>query len=105
MTNEALCILILIVVCVAILIYLLWRIKKEGLRQVVVDLIVYAESEYGSGKGEEKMEYVIESFIKLIPAPFNFFITTSAVKSFIQNVFDSIKTALDYREPIDRDDP
>lgn len=105
MSNETMCILILIAVCVVILAYLLWRIKKDGLREVVIDLIVYAESEYGSGKGEEKMEYVIESFIKLIPTPFNFFITTSAVKKFIQSVFDSVKTALDYREPIETDDP
>lgn len=98
------CILILIAVCVVVLAYLLWRIKKDGLRQIVIELIVYAESEYGSGKGEEKLNCVIESFIKLIPTPFNLLVTTSAVKSFVQSVFDSVKMALDYT-PVDRNDP
>lgn len=105
MTNETMCILILIALCVTILVYLLWRIKKDGLRQVVIELIVMAEAEYGSGKGEEKLEYVIEKFVGLIPMPFSLFITCNSVKKFVQYTFNSVKMALDYREPVDRENP
>ena len=101
MDTNTMCIIILILACVSILVYLLYRIKKDGLRATVIDLIVYAEAELGSGKGKEKMDYVIDQLVKHIPAPFCLFITTSSIKRFAQEVFDQVKRCLDYR-PVDK---
>ena len=97
MDTNTMCIIILILACVSILVYLLYRIKKDGLRATVIDLIVYAEAELGSGKGKEKMDYVIDKFTAILPLPIRLFVTKEAIKSFAQHVFDEIKEALDYK--------
>ena len=102
MNVTNLCIIILILACVSILIYLLYRIKKDGLRAVTVELIVYAEKKFGSKKGQEKMAFVIDALTKQIPAPFNLLINEETIMSFAQSVFDLVKNALDYR-PIDEE--
>lgn len=101
MNVTNLCIIILILACISILIYLLYRIKKDGLRATVVDLIVYAEDTFGSGEGQKKMDYVIDCFTEMLPAPLRLFVTANAIKSFAQEVFDQIKVALDYK-PTDK---
>lgn len=90
------CIMLLIMACIFILIYLLWQVKKNGLRATVVHLIVYAEKNFLKGANRSKMEYVIEKITALLPTPIRFFITPSEVEDFIQSVFDEIKEALDY---------
>lgn len=76
--------------------YLVWQIKKKGLRQTVINLIVRAENMYKKGDNEKKINYVIDKIIVLIPAPLSFFITREAVREFIQTIFDEVKKALDY---------
>lgn len=98
MDEKTLCIIILILACISILVYLLYRIKKDGLRVTVVDLIVSAEKLFQKGENRQKFEYVVEKIIKLLPAPIRFFITLEAVEDFVQMVFDETKKALDYRE-------
>ena len=97
MDINTMCIIILILACVSILVYLLYRIKKDGLRETVIDLIVYAEAELGSGKGKEKMDYVIDQMTEILPLPIRLFFFFLAIKSFAQHVFDEIKEALDYK--------
>ena len=104
MTNETICILILILLCIIALLCMLFMIKRDGLKATIIHFITVAEAEYGSGKGEEKMNFVIESVIKLIPAPFNLFITTSTVKNFAEGVFAMVKECLHY-QPIDKQEP
>ena len=90
--------IIVIVVAIVILIgCLYYQIKKSGLKGTAIELIVYAERIVGSGKGEEKMNYVIDKFIAYLPRPFRLLLTREMVKNFIQEVFDEIKDVLDYQ--------
>lgn len=70
-----------------------YNIKKLGLRQFAINLISQAENM--AVQNSEKMNYCIDQFIKVIPAPINLFITRDMVRAFIQKVFDEIKIALD----------
>ena len=98
MTNEILCIVILIAICIIVLAILLWKIKKDGLRATVVDLIVSAETMFKKGENRQKFNYVVNKFIQFLPMPVRFFITVEAVEKFVQLIFDETKKALDYRE-------
>ena len=76
---------------------LYYQIKKNGLKATAIELIVYAETIIGSGKGEEKMNYVIDKFIAFLPIPFRILFTKEMIRNFIQGVFDEIKDALEYK--------
>ena len=96
MTNETLCIIILIIVCIISLLVLWYRIQKDGLRETVIKLIVVAERNFKSGEGKKKMETVIASIHDFIPFPLNIILTETAISTFCQTVFDEIKEALEY---------
>ena len=87
---------IVVIAILAFILYLVWQIKKKGLRQTAINLIVRAENMYKKGDNEKKINYVIDKIIVLIPAPLSFFITREAVREFIQTIFDEVKKALDY---------
>lgn len=97
MSNEILCIIILVLACIAILGYLYWMIKKNGLRAFVVKLIVTAEQEFEKGANQDKINYVIDGLLAFLPKILRCFITRENVKTFVQRVFDDVKEALDYR--------
>ena len=94
--KQIIGIVIAIVLIVGFVLYITWQIKKKGLKQFAVDFIVKAEDMYNKGDNEQKLNYVIDKIIAMIPVPLNFFITREAVKAFVQSVFDSVKKALDY---------
>ena len=81
---------------IAFFIYIAWQIKKNGLKEFATQMIVKAEDMYKKGQTDEKFNYVVEKVIAMIPMPLQLFITEDMVKNFIQKVFDSVKTALDY---------
>lgn len=87
---------IIVIAILAFIMYLVWQIKKKGLRQTAISLIVKAENMYKKGENEQKINYVIDKIIVLIPAPLSFFITREAVRGFIQAIFDEVKKSLDY---------
>ena len=87
---------IVVIAILAFILYLVWQIKKKGLRATAVDLIVKAEDMFKQGDNENKLNYVIDKIIVLIPAQLSFFITREAVREFIQTIFDEVKKALDY---------
>lgn len=88
---------ILVIAILAFILYLVWQIKKKGLRATAVDLIVKAEEMFRQGDNENKLNYVIDKIISItIPKPLSLFITRDSVKSFVQSVFDETKKALDY---------
>ena len=97
MSNEILCIIILVLACIAILGYLYWMIKKNGLRAFVIKLIVAAEQEFEKGANQDKINYVIDGLLEFLPKILRCFITRENVKAFVQGVFDDVKEALDYR--------
>lgn len=90
-------IVIVVIAILAFILYLVWQIKKKGLRATAVDLIVKAEEMFRQGDNENKLNYVIDKIISItIPKPLSLFITRDSVKSFVQSVFDETKKALDY---------
>ena len=94
MTNETLCIIILIIACITALLTLWYKIQKDGLRETVVQLIVAAERTFSSGEGKKKMEAVVAGIHDFIPFPLNVILTETAIKNFCQMVFDEVKEAL-----------
>lgn len=97
MDEKTMCIIMLILACILILVYLLYRIKKDGLKQTTIELIVYAEGLYKKGENRAKMNYVVDKLLLFLPLPVRFFITSEAIENFIQSVFDQVKVALDYK--------
>lgn len=88
---------IVVIAILAFILYLVWQIKKKGLRTTAVDLIVKAEEMFRQGDNANKLNYVIDKIISItIPKPLSLFITRDSVKSFVQSVFDETKKALDY---------
>lgn len=90
--------LIIALFFIAAIIYIVWQIKKNGLRGAVVNLIVKAEDMYKKGDNEEKINYVIDKVIALIPLPLQLLITRETIRKFIQKIFDDVKNALDYKK-------
>lgn len=91
----------IVVVALAVIafgLWLFWQIKKKGLKGFATEMILKAEDIYEKGKNEEKMNYVIDKVIALVPMPLSLFITRETVQDFIQKIFDSIKLALDYKK-------
>ena len=88
--------IILVLFLIGAIVYIAWVLKKNGLRGTVIKLIVKAEDLYKQGENEEKLNYVIDKVVALIPMPFSLFITRTTVKKLIQKIFDEVKEALDY---------
>lgn len=95
-TQTIISIVAIAIMVIAFIIYIVWQIKKNGLKEFVTQMIVKAEDMYKKGQNDEKFNYVLEKVIAMIPMPLQLFITEDIVKNFIQKVFDSVKTALDY---------
>ena len=89
-------IVIVAILVIAFVIWLIWQIKKKGLKEFATEMIVKAEDMYKQGENAEKLNYVIDKVITMLPTPLQFFITRDAVKNFVQSVFDTVKKALDY---------
>lgn len=89
-------IVIVVILVIAFIIWLAWQIKKKGLKEFATEMIVKAEDMFHQGENTEKLNYVIDKVIGMLPKPLQFFITRDAVENFVQNVFDTVKKALDY---------
>lgn len=87
-------ILLAVVVVIAVL-FIAWTIYKKGLRQVIIDLIVLAERQFGSGEGRAKFNAVVNGVLVKLPIPFNM-IPAKFIEALVQKIFDEIKEALDY---------
>lgn len=95
-TQTIISIIIVAMLVIAFVIWLIWQIKKKGLKQFATEMIVKAEDMYKQGENAEKLNYVIDKVIGILPKPLQFFITREAVKNFVQSIFDTVKKALDY---------
>ena len=95
-TQTIISIIIVALIVIAFVVWLIWQIKKKGLKEFVTEMIVKAEDMYQQGENQEKLNYVIDKVIAMLPTPLQFFITREAVKKFVQSVFDTVKKALDY---------
>ncbi len=88
---------IIAVAVIVAVIFLVYKIKKDGLRKVAIEFIVLAEEKFEHGKNSAKFNYVFESVYCLIPIWLKFIFTKQNVISFIQKTFKEIKIALDYQ--------
>lgn len=87
---------VIAIIVLLFIFWLVWQIKKKGLKQFVTQMIVKAEDTYDKGQNSEKLNFVIDKVIAMLPKPLQFFITREAVKKFVQSIFDTVKKALDY---------
>ena len=83
-----------VVIVIVAAFYIIWKIKKEGLRDTAIKMIVYAEKNFDDN--QVKFETVVQAVISKLSFPFNL-IPSTAISKFVQSVFDEIKEALDYR--------
>lgn len=95
-TQTIISIIIVAILVIAFIIWIAWQIKKKGLKQFATEMIVKAEDMYEQGQNSEKLNFVIDKVIDMLPGVLQFFITREAVKNFVQSVFDTVKKALDY---------
>lgn len=95
-TQTILSIAIIIIAVLAFIGYAIYKIKTKGLKVAAIEFIVNAEKEFQKGQNSEKMEYVYNALIALLPAPIKVFITKQTLINFIQRIFDEVKIALDY---------
>ena len=95
-TQTIISIIIVAILVIAFIIWIAWQIKKKGLKQFTTEMIVKAEDMYEQGQNSEKLNFVIDKVIDMLPGVLQFFITREAVKNFVQSVFDTVKKALDY---------
>ena len=81
--------------------WLVWQIKKKGLKGFAIDMILKAEDLYEKGQNSEKMQFVIDEIKAILEETrtgriLSIFITEENIEKFIQNIFDNLKKALDY---------
>lgn len=91
----------LLVVIIAIVGIVVFLLKKKGLRQLAIDAICWAEREFSTEEGKEKMRKAIDYCQQLVP--FLNFIPDAMIEGFIQGVFDQIKEALN-QAPVEKKD-
>ena len=89
-------IVIVALVVIAFIVWVVWQIKKKGLKEFATEMIIKAEDMFKKGENTQKLNYVIDKVIDMLPKPLQFFITREAVQNFVQSVFDTVKKALDY---------
>lgn len=87
------------VVILAFIGYVLYSIKKKGLKKAALEWIVLAENEFVKGQNEAKFEFVYHALYNLLPSYLRVFISEDVAKNvlskLIQDVFDFVKPALD----------
>lgn len=85
--------LLVFIICLGFAIYS--KVKLEGFRQIVIQLISEAEKTIEQGKNHEKFTKVLNEVREFLPPVLKMFITEENLIYFIQKTFDSIKVALD----------
>ena len=83
----------ILVIVIVVAIALTYIIKKRGLKQTAIDAIVWAEREFSTEEGKEKMQRAIDYCQQLIP--FLNLIPDSLIQKFLQMTFNQIKEALE----------
>lgn len=94
-------IVIVALAVIAGLLYLVWQIKKKGLKEFAIDMILEAEEKIEQGRNSDKMKYVVASIKSFLATSkigilLSIFITDENIEKFIQEIFDGLKKALDY---------
>lgn len=76
---------IIAVIIFGVILLQLWRAgKKESVKEIILSLVVKAESVYGSGTGEIKYASVVEGVYKILPSIVTFFISEKELDRMIE---------------------
>lgn len=91
------------VIAIVTAIFIGWKIKKNGLKDTAIDLILLAEDNFKKGQNSEKMNFVCKEIRKILEKTMfgkliSIFITEQNLIDFIQAIFNGIKKALDYQK-------
>lgn len=86
-------IIAMVVIIIAVVFFIIWKIYKDGLRKTAIELIVEVERRFKDN--QVKFDTVVNGILVKLPIPFNF-IPASIIAKFVQKVFDEIKICLDY---------
>ena len=87
-------IILMVLAVLFIIAYIAWVIYKNGLKSVVVHLIVEAERLLEDN--QDKFNTVVNGVLARLPVPFNL-IPVSFIEKLCQRIFDEVKEALDYK--------
>lgn len=96
---EVIQIISLVVIVLVAALFIAWKIYKNGLRKVAIELIVEVEDLLKDN--QEKFNTVVNGILVRLPFPFNF-IPVNFIEKFVQATFDEIKKALDYKKGVDK---
>jgi hypothetical protein len=92
--STILTIIAFLIIVLLIVFFVIWQIKKNGLKKFIIEQIVYAEEVYTDNK--VKFESVVNQVINKLPFPFNL-IPVTVIENLVQTVFDNVKIALNYK--------
>lgn len=86
---------------IGFILWIAWQIKKKGLREFAIDMILNAEDLFEKGQNSEKMQFVIDNIMAILGTTkigkvLSIFLTEENIEKFIQSIFDNLKKALDY---------
>ena len=97
--------IVLAIVVIGFIGYIVYSIKKRGLKQTALQWIIIAEKEFQKGENKEKFEYVYKAIYNVLPSFVKAFVSEEVAENllskFIQSVFDFVKPALDYGVEVD----
>lgn len=93
---------ILILVVITFLVYIIYQVKKNGLRETALQAILKAEEQYYSTTGKQRFEIAFSYVYDLIPTAWKIVLPKELLKKFldnlIQNTFDEVKELLDFEK-------
>lgn len=98
-TNQ---IILLVIVIVLAVLYVIYLIKKYGFKKVALQAILFAEKQYNTTSGKERMNIAIDFvYDNYIPEYIKSILSKETLHNMldkaIQKVFDESKQLLDYQ--------
>ena len=91
MTKETI-ILIAITIVAFVILFLLYKYRKEYLNVLAYYAVVQAEQLYKSGEGQKKLEYAVNYVKNRLPWWLNWLISINVIKNIIEKVLASLQS-------------
>ncbi|WP_270750279.1 hypothetical protein [Fusobacterium hominis] len=90
MTKETI-ILIAITIVAFVILFLLYKYRKEYLNVLAYYAVVQAEQLYKSGEGQKKLEYAVNYIKSRLPWWLSWLISINAIKNIIEKVLANLQ--------------
>lgn len=91
MTKETI-ILIAITIVACVILFLLYKYRKEYLNVLAYYAVVQAEQLYKSGEGQKKLEYAVNYVKNRLPWWLSWLISINVIKNIIEKVLASLQS-------------